>query len=449
MTLRKLYTALVAPRSANAEDQSREITLNILLLGTLALAFSALAVVTVNLFFQGHAYNNARFAVCLVVTLFFWSLYMLSRKGHLKIPSYLFVLTYFMIFVGMVLAWGIQIPQGILIAAFVIILSGILLGSKFALYAAILNIGVLLLVQFYSTPNTSWKQSPAESADVLVFGITFGLIAVVCWLFNSQIERSLARAIRSEAALRRQKDLLEIKVEQRTKKLQSVQLEQIQQVYRYAELGLVSTALLHDLANHLSTVSLDIEGLKEENNSHILNRVMRTMRYIDTSVQKTREQLHGEGVDTDFLPGKLLDEVVSLLRYKSQQKNVRLELTDTVSKTARLRGDETRFKQLLTNIIANGIDAYEGLHGDHVTSITAQIEKSRLVVRVTDHGKGIPPGQIAHMFEPFYTTKKQGMGLGLFTAKEIAEKGFGGRVSVASDKKQGTVFTIALPLQRS
>jgi signal transduction histidine kinase len=451
MSLRTLYTRLVAPRSAKAEAKTREITLNILLLGTLLLAFGALTILAINLFTMDRSATLIRLGLCLVVTAFIYGLYLLSRRGQYKIASYLFVFTYFLIFVIMVTTWSIQIPQGILMAAFVIILSGILLGSRYALYAAVANILVLLGGLYLTTPNTSWKESPPALGDVVVFGVTFGLISAVCWLFNGQIERSLRRAERSEAALRRQKDLLEVKVEQRTKRLQAVQLEQIQQVYRFAELGLVSTALLHDLANHLSTISLDIEGLEGEHNSLILRRIKRTIRYIDNSVQKTRQQLHGEPSAQRFMVGKAVAEVVDILSYRAQQQDVKL-IVEGMGLDIALHGDEMRFKQMLTNIVANAIDASGQKTKDkdnRQAIVTVEASKSRLIITVTDFGGGLPAEKKKHLFEPFYTTKKSGMGLGLFMAKEIAVRGYGGDISASSSQTQGTTFTIDLPRKRS
>lgn len=448
MSLNRFYNALVAPRTAKSEDQSREVTLNILLIGTLGLALTAILVVLTN-FSTEKSITLTRLGFCMIVTAFIALLLGLSRNGHYKVASYLFVLVYFLIVVGMVTTWSIQIPQGVLLAAFVIILSGILLGSRHALYAAGLNITALLTALFFTDPNTTWKEMPPAVGDVVVFGLTFGLIATVCWLYNSQIEKSLKRAERSEAALRRQKALLEIKVEERTQKLQKVQLEQIQQVYRFAELGQVSTALLHDLANHLTTIALDIEGLEEQTNSQILGRVKKTIRYIDGSVQNTRKQLHGETSAQKFAVDKALAEVFDILSYRAQQHDVRVEHNTGVIRPMYLSGDENRFKQMVTNIVGNGIDAYDQTTGkERVVVVETKAEKDQLHIIVSDQGPGISSHLQKHLFAPFYSTKKKGMGLGLFMAKEIAEKGFGGRITASSNKKRGTVFTISLPLTK-
>jgi signal transduction histidine kinase len=449
--MKDLIYALVAPRSADAETRSRELTLNILLLGTIGLALSAVLIVTINLIVMHQSYVIARWAACAAALSFFLSLYALSRRGHYKSASYVFVLTYFLIVAGMVWAWGIQIPQGILLAAFVIIISGILLGSRYALYAALLD-SIVLTAAFYGAhPDTGWKESPATSGDIVVFGITFGLIAAVCWLFDSQIERSLNRAERSEAALKKERDSLEVKVEERTKKLQAVQLEQMQQVYRFAELGLVSTALLHDLANHLSAISVDIEGLTEERSSRILARVKRTIGYIDSSVQKTRAQLQGHGGVKQFSVTKTVAEVATLLTYQASEAHVRLEVRSEPERAApKLKGDVLRFKQLLTNLVANAIEAYDSGPSDpsRQVTITTVLQKQRVTITVADQGRGMTEEQQANLFKSFYTTKERGMGLGLFIAKEIVEKGFGGSIKAKSNKK-GTTFAISLPLEKA
>ncbi len=449
MSLHTLYRKLVAPKATEAQAQSREITLNTLLVGTLGLGVIALVIVLLNLLIHHRPEVLMRLVVCAVVVGFILTLYLLSRAGKYKTASYLFVLLYFLVFMGMVGTWSIQIPQGILLAAFVIILSGILLGSKFALYAALVETIALLVLLYGTDPDISWKVTAPSAGDVVIFGTTFGLIAVVCWLFNSQIERSLQRAERSEAALRRQKELLEIKVEQRTKKLQAIQLDQIQQVYRFAELGLVSTALLHDLANQLSAISLDIEGIEATGKTPMLSRIKHTITYIDGSVQKTREQLHGRGRAKRFLVNAVIDEAIDIAQYKASHAGVAIEAEHRATDTVRLLGEDVRLKQVLINLITNGVDAYERRAKRPIVTVRTEQKHDSLILSVIDFGNGLSAEQQKHLFQPFYTSKKHGMGLGLFISKEIITKSFSGRITYRTTDPQGTTFVIKIPINTS
>ena len=75
----------------------------------------------------------------------------------------------------------------------------------------------------------------------------------------------------AEDELRIEKSLLAVRLEKRTQKLQAAQLKEMQQLYRFAELGQLSTALLHDLANHLTVLTIDIEDIhKKQHSQHII-----------------------------------------------------------------------------------------------------------------------------------------------------------------------------------
>jgi signal transduction histidine kinase len=86
--------------------------------------------------------------------------------------------------------------------------------------------------------------------------------------------------------------------------------------------------------------------------------------------------------------------------------------------------------------IATGLDHMTDAQGERVPAVRIDFR---------DTGVGIPPDQVAHVFEPFYTTKETGTGLGLAISFEIVH-GFGGDITVASEIGAGTLFTVRLPL---
>ena len=104
--------------------------------------------------------------------------------------------------------------------------------------------------------------------------------------------------------------------------------------------------------------------------------------------------------------------------------------------------------QVFTNLLINAIQAVN--RGDKVT-VTTQLEgKARgrsLRITVADNGKGIAVAQQASIFEPFYTTRSDGTGLGLTIAKKIVEQ-HDGRIEVESEEGKGTRFAIVWPMAR-
>jgi len=111
-------------------------------------------------------------------------------------------------------------------------------------------------------------------------------------------------------------------------------------------------------------------------------------------------------------------------------------------------GSEDQLQQVFMNIISNATEAMEG-KGGGTLKIAARpdAENGTLEVRLSDTGVGIRPGDLGRLFEPFYTTKKKGkgVGLGLSVAYGIIQD-HGGSIRVDSTPDKGTAFTVCLPL---
>ena len=107
--------------------------------------------------------------------------------------------------------------------------------------------------------------------------------------------------------------------------------------------------------------------------------------------------------------------------------------------------DQEQIKMALANLIKNSIEAMQDKL--KILKITSRISDGRMEIQVSDTGKGIPKDKIKNIFDPFFTSKTRGPGVGLtFTLKIIQEHR--GTVSVESEPGKGTIFTIRLPLKR-
>lgn len=448
-----LYTIFIAPKRHNEDDRNREMVLNVLLSSTLMALILSLPIFLYNYFFLGKGFALGRMLWIVMTLVIVATIYRLSRTGRYRIAAFLLVLIYFLIGCLIVASWGITTPVGLLIFGLVTVLAGILLGPRHSLYAAAAVIALLSAIHAATTkgllsPDLSWTVAQPEIGDLIAFSLIFCLMAVVSWLFNRQMERSLLRAERAEAALTKQKNLLETTVEERTRELQTTQLEKIQQMYRFAELGQLSTALLHELSNHLTTLTLDIEGLKDQGRSRVLSRAKRSIHYIDDMVVRVRDQLHGKSSSRPFNIVDEVDAVVKMLRHKAQAHDVILKWEPPADKKFwRARGEPIRLRQLIANLISNGIDAYYESR-DFEEKRDVQIElaatNNSIIITVADWGRGISERDQSKMFEPFFSTKQTGMGMGLYIAKQIAEEHFLGTIKIDSSQKN-TVFVVTLP----
>jgi signal transduction histidine kinase len=106
--------------------------------------------------------------------------------------------------------------------------------------------------------------------------------------------------------------------------------------------------------------------------------------------------------------------------------------------------DPNQMKQVLINLIKNALEAMDEAGG--VISLSTMFKGGQVHLSVEDTGKGIEPEIIQDIFNPFFTTKKTGTGLGLAVINKIIEDHHG-TISVTSSKGQGTTFTIHLPCQ--
>lgn len=450
-TMRRGFLFLRAPK-VDSDQQSRNLALNALYLGTLSIVLVAFSVVCANFVLLQLHYLGPRILVISALAVVMVTLYVLRRR-HYRLASYGLLAFYFTAATGAVWLWGAQTPVGTLLFALVIIMAGILLGARYAWYALSVAILVLTTLTWLGLsgvihPDTAWARMPAGFYDVATFAIILGNLALVSWLFNRSMERSLLRARTSERALRRQKELLEEKVEERTRQVQTAHFERVQEMYRFAELGHMSVGLLHDVANYLSVLSLDIEDLKQarRSRSEAVKRVQQSIRHLDSLIGQVRSQIKDESTPTTFNITTEIEQVIKLLAYKAAAQRVVVQLRPAGSRKQFVyTGSLNHFWQIITNLISNAIDAYHMGDGKQAVIIEAKHYEASIVITVTDHGDGISSTHIKRVFEPFYSSKKRGMGIGLAISKRMIEKDFGGSITVVSTPKQGTIFTVSFP----
>ncbi len=107
-----------------------------------------------------------------------------------------------------------------------------------------------------------------------------------------------------------------------------------------------------------------------------------------------------------------------------------------------IHADPPRIKQVLLNLCRNAVEA---MPGGGVLTLGGRAEGGEVVIEVSDTGVGVPPSMAGRIFEPFYTTKQTGTGLGLAVCRRVVEA-HGGRITLTSQPGQGTTFQVRLPL---
>lgn len=459
---------ITAPKSETEDSRRQEFIFNIIALGSIVLLIIANAISIIESIALEHYRGMSPYATLAILGWFVFLFY-LSRRGKFRLASFLLLSAFFLLATYAASTWGVEIQVALLFYVLIIVMSGILIGSRFAFVSTVVATAVLLLVNYlhrnsFIEPNTYWKTESAGIADITMFGIIFGVIATVTWLSNNEIEKSLIRARKSEADLKDERDSLEIKVEQRTEELKEAQAEKMTQLYRFAEFGRISSGLFHDLINPLNAVSLNLSKV-EDNGNAADNSIQETKQYLSNAVHAAkkledlvvavRKQLAREETRTLFIIDNEVQHVMDVLSHKARKANVELRFVPCQSAAEgniKIFGDAIKFNQVVLNLVANGIDACIEVVSKTPSSRWVQVslveEPETIVMLVEDNGIGILDHHMDKIFEPFFTTKAngQGIGIGLSMAKRIVEKDFRGLLTAKSEGGKGALFRATFPL---
>jgi PAS domain S-box-containing protein len=197
-------------------------------------------------------------------------------------------------------------------------------------------------------------------------------------------------------------------------------------------------ACLRWLANdppNLDKARLSVAGIIKEG-----NRAGEIIKRIRALAKKTPPQKTVMGVN------EAIEEVIGLVGAELARHQVLL-LKELMSDLPAVFGDRVQLQQVILNLIANGIEAMEAVTGRprELCIGSKTTDDNRVLISVSDCGTGIGPESVDHLFEAFFTTKQEGMGLGLSISRTIVE-GHGGRLSAIANKPYGATFQFTLPV---
>jgi C4-dicarboxylate-specific signal transduction histidine kinase len=170
------------------------------------------------------------------------------------------------------------------------------------------------------------------------------------------------------------------------------------------------------------------------------NRASEVIKRIRALAKKTPPQKANLEVN------EVIDEAIGLVGGQLARQGVVLR-KELVPNLPRVIGDRVQVQQVILNLIANGIEAMEGVTGrPRELFIGAKsTDDGRVLISVSDCGTGIEPESADHLFEAFFTTKQEGMGLGLSISRTIVE-GHQGRLWATPNTQGGATFQFTLPV---
>lgn len=222
--------------------------------------------------------------------------------------------------------------------------------------------------------------------------------------------------------------------------------EQLLQAEKLSTIGTLAASLAHDMANIVAplgpiTHRLQREGKLEPREQEIaaaqvqrLNTMIRRLMSFARPQQTQRIPVS---------PAELVRSAVAMVETEARHRRVAvtLELSEDLPAVT---GDRAQLEQALLNLLINAIEACpEG----GTVKVTASVDGDDLTISVCDDGPGIPIEVQERLFQPFFTTKPQGTGLGLYSARRIVQEEHDGVLELDSQPGRGTTVTIRLPIE--
>jgi two-component system sensor kinase FixL len=265
--------------------------------------------------------------------------------------------------------------------------------------------------------------------------------------FNGTGKPILVRGVSRDITARKEAEL----------ETQSLRRE-IAHVGRVSMMGQLASALAHEINQPLGAILRNAEAaeLYLENASPDLEEIRAILADIRKDDQRAgsvidrmrgllkRQNLSKQRVDV----AELVDEVVALVRSDAAARHVKLELA-VADHLPPVYGDVVHLQQVLLNLIVNGMDALNDVNsGDRRVSVTASLNGPQAVeIAVSDSGHGVSADKLTHIFDPFFTSKPNGLGMGLPISRTIIEA-HGGRLWARNNGEGGASFRFTLPITK-
>ena len=283
------------------------------------------------------------------------------------------------------------------------------------------NLGFLAIGLSLKSMEDTWRRS---LRSMLVFGLAIlavGVFGMAVIFYNQQSHQRKVKSL--EAEISRQE--------------------------RLSELGNLAATVAHEIRNPLNSVSMGLQRLKAEFSpiqdhdeyARFLNLIQGEVQRLNAIIEQFLSlarplSLKREKIAVD----RFLHELITLAVGDAGSSNVSIDLKIAPGLPP-LDADSNYLKQLLLNLILNGVQAMP--QGGTLT-VEAEADKYLLRLTVADQGMGIERPALTKIFEPYFTTKPNGSGLGLSIARRIAEA-HGGKITVESEPNRGSRFQVFLP----
>lgn len=225
--------------------------------------------------------------------------------------------------------------------------------------------------------------------------------------------------------------------------------EQIIRSEKLASIGRLAAGIAHEIGNPLTSIFSFVQILREMEEDTFKKESLETIYFHINRISEILKQLSGfskmpAGEPRACQINEIIETSINLIQYDKKAKNISIvkELSPSLPEVI---ADGNQLSQVFVNLTLNAIDAMP--EGGTLT-VRSMLRKDDIVIQFEDTGMGIPREDLPKIFDPFYTTKEKGTGLGLAVSYNIIKK-MNGTLTVESEEGKGSVFTITIPVLAS
>jgi len=248
--------------------------------------------------------------------------------------------------------------------------------------------------------------------------------------------------------------VIDISERKQAEEIKRRHMAELAHAYRLATAGELATELAHELNQPLTTINnyseacLRMLTTGEINRTEvydILERISQQAHWAADVVRRLRQFVGPrEPQFATYDVARLVTEVMQLAEADARAQDTPITL-DVEQGLPKVRVDAILIQQVVLNLVRNALDAMQPCPPDqrHLTLTARRMAANQVQFSVRDTGPGVPPSLAEHLFEPFHSTKKDGMGMGLAISRSIVEA-HGGKLDMTSNDDKGTTFSFFL-----
>ena len=234
----------------------------------------------------------------------------------------------------------------------------------------------------------------------------------------------------------------------------------IRRMEKLEDLTTLAANVAHEIKNPLAALSIHIQLLQKSiEKARSQEDVLPAPKFVENYISVVNEEIGRlNGIVNDFLhavrpvkaeyqllnPNELLLQSLNFCRPELESKGINLQV-ELMKDSPKLLLDDKLFRQVMLNLVQNAIAALSSDEDEKVLWVNTQVKSDSFILTVADNGCGMSEETASRIFEPYFTTKTTGTGLGLTMVYKIVKE-FSGDIQVKSLLGEGTVFTISLPI---